>query len=152
MSAISALVMAACLLTAQAAASQPAAADKDHAAIAALIEEVESSNNAGDVDRWVALFAADFVYMAPGSPAVTSRDALVDVARTGFRNRASIDIRAEEIQVHGDWAFARTAVTGNVSLHGSGKVVPVDVKQIVIYRRNDQGAWRIARLISNSNR
>lgn len=31
----------------------------DEAAIRALIENVESANNAGDVERWVGLFADD---------------------------------------------------------------------------------------------
>ena len=56
-----------------------------------------------------------------------------------------------EIEVCGDWAFARNRVTGTVTLQRSREVVPVDVKQIVIYTRGADGAWRIARMISNSN-
>lgn len=123
----------------------------DRAAIAALIEDVQDANNAGEVERWVGLFATDFVYMAPGAPPVTSREALVEVAKTGFRNRAAVVIKPIEIQAIGDWAFARNAVTGSVTLQESGRVVAIDVKQLVIYRKNEQGTWRIARLISNSN-
>ncbi|HEX6315135.1 MAG TPA: nuclear transport factor 2 family protein [Gemmatimonadaceae bacterium] len=127
-------------------------ASDDSTTIAALIEQVEAANNRGDVEQWVSLFDSDFVYMAPGALPVTTLDALRDVARAGFRNKAAIDIRPLEIVVHGPWAFARTHVTGNVTLHDSGRSVQVDTKQIVIYRQNAQGAWRIARLISNSNR
>jgi uncharacterized protein (TIGR02246 family) len=97
------------------------------------------------------LFARDFVYMANGAPPVTSREALVAVAKTGFRNKTAVEIKPVEIQVVGDWAFARTAVTGSVTLAESGRVVSIDVKQLVIYRKNEQGTWRIARLIGNSN-
>ncbi|HVS02481.1 MAG TPA: nuclear transport factor 2 family protein [Thermoanaerobaculia bacterium] len=121
-------------------------------AIRALIERTERANNAGDVEGWVALFADDAVYMPPGSPPVTTREGLTDVARAGFRHRAAIHIEPLEIEVAGDWAFARSAVTGTVQLHGSGEVVEVDVKQIVIYRRSAGGEWKIARLITNSNR
>jgi uncharacterized protein (TIGR02246 family) len=146
------LVALTCVLSiSPAAAQQRPASHGDESAIAALIKQVESANNAGDVDRWVALFAADFVYMAPGAPPVTTRDGLLDVAKTGFRNQASIQIEPLEVRVFGDWAFARNKVAGTVKLHDSGKVVPVDVKQIVIYSKNEQGLWRIARLISNSN-
>ncbi len=137
--------------TAVSLASGQQTARDDKASIAALIEQNEAANNAGDVDRWVALFAIDFMYMAPGAPPVTTRQGLVEVARTGFRNRASIDIAPIEIRVLGDWAFATTTVTGSVKLHGSGQVVPIDVKQVVIYTKNELGQWRIARLISNSN-
>ena len=124
--------------------------EADQARIAALIERTAAANNAGDVEAWVALFGDDFVYMAPGSPPVTSRDALREVARAGFRHDAAIRIEPAEIEVHGDWAFARSQVTGRVTLAGSGEVVQVDVKQLAIYRRQD-GEWRIARLIMNGN-
>lgn len=123
----------------------------DEAAVRALIEEVEAANNAGDVERWVGLFADGAVYMAPNAPAVTTREGLVEVAEAGFRHDAAIDIEPLEIEVHGDWAFARNAVTGTVTLQDSRDVVTVDVKQIVIYRKGDDGRWRIARLIGNSN-
>lgn len=139
------------LLPASALAQRPSSSGTDSAAIVSLIEEVQAANNAGDVNRWVNLFAEDFVYMAPGAPAVTTRDALVEVARTGFRNKAAVDISPIEIQVHGNWAFARNAVTGSVTLADTQRVVRVDVKQLVIYRKGADGQWRIARFSSNSN-
>lgn len=139
------------LLPASTLAQQPSLVARDSAAISALIEEVQDANNAGDVNRWVNLFAEDFAYMAPGAPAVTTRDALLQVARTGFRNKAAVDIAPIEIQVHGDWAFARNAVTGSVTLADTQRVVHVDVKQLVIYRKGADGRWRIARFSSNSN-
>lgn len=145
------VVVAACTERAQDAEPARIAAH-DQAAIEALIEETAAANNAGDVERWVALFHDDFVYMASGSPAVTTREELSEVARAGFRNDASIDIEPAEIQVFPDWAFARSEVSGRVEVAGTGEVVPVNVKQLVIYRR-DPGTdeWRIARMISNSN-
>lgn len=47
---------------------------------------------------------------------------------------------------------ARNAVSGTVTLAGSGQVVTVDVKQLVVYTRERDGQWRIARLMSNRNR
>jgi uncharacterized protein (TIGR02246 family) len=133
-------------------ASQLPDGKQDEAAIRALIEEVETANNAGDVQRWVGLFAEGAVYMAPGAPAVTTREGLVEVAEAGFRHDASIELEPLEIEVCEDWAFARSTVTGTVTLHQSGDVVPVDIKQIVIYVRESDGQWRVARMISNSNR
>lgn len=143
-----ALGLVAALVVPAWAQDDPAPAEAD---IRALIEEVEAANNAGDVERWVGLFAEDAVYMPPNAPAVTTRDGLVEAAQAGFRHDAAIDIEPVEIEVHGDWAFARTAVTGTVTLQESRDVVPIDVKQIVIYRKGDDGRWKIARLIGNSN-
>jgi uncharacterized protein (TIGR02246 family) len=137
---------------AQSAAAQAARTwDHDQQKIADLIERVEAANNAGDVEGWVSFFSDDAVYMPPGVPPVTTRAGLIEIAQAGFRHRASIDIEPVEIQVFGTWAFARSRVTGTVKLAGSGETVLVDVKQLVIYRRNDAGNWQIARLINNSN-
>ena len=126
--------------------------DDAQVAIRTLIQRTAKANNAGAVEAWVDLFAPDAVYMAPGAPSVTTREGLLEVARAGFRHHASIDIEPLEIRVFGDWAFARTRVSGSVRLQGTGEVVSVDVKEIVIYRRGEDGDWKIARLISNSNR
>jgi uncharacterized protein (TIGR02246 family) len=123
----------------------------DEAAVRALIEKVEAANNAGDVEGWVGLFAPDFAYMAPGAPTVRTRPELVEVARVGFRNRASIAIDPVEIEICGDWAYVRSHVTGTVKLHGSGETAPVRVKQLEILRRHPDG-WRIARLMMNGDR
>lgn len=133
-------------------AAQRAGASDDAQAIRELIAAVEAANNAGDVEKWVGLFASDFVYMAPNTPAVTARDSLVEVAKAGFRHQASVTIEPVEIRVQGDWGYARNAVSGTVKLHGSGQEVTVDVKQLVVYTRERDGQWRIARLMSNPNR
>lgn len=128
------------------------AEDEETTAIRALIEDTEDANNAGDVERWVTLFDDDAIYMAPGAPAVTTREDLIEVAETGFRNKASIDIEPIEIRVSSDWAFVRTEVSGTVEVAETGEVVPVDVKQLIIYRRDAATKeWRIARMMSNSN-
>lgn len=140
------------LVLTSAAQAQGAGARDDTRPIRELIASVEAANNAGDVEQWVGLFASDFVYMAPNAPAVTSRDSLAEVARTGFRHQAAVRIQPLEIRVIGDWAYARNAVSGTVTLAGSGQVVTVDVKQLAVYARERDGQWRIARLMSNSNR
>lgn len=131
--------------------AQEPSRDDAQVAIRALIQRTENANNARDVEAWVALFADDAIYMAPNAPSVATRAGLIEVARAGFRHHPAIHIEPLEIQVFGDWAFARTRVSGNVTLQRTGEVVPVDVKQIVIYRREADAAWRIARFISNSN-
>lgn len=124
---------------------------EDVRAIRELVAANAQANNAGDVDGWVALFAPDFVYMAPGMPAVTTRAELVEVARAGFRHRANIRIEPLETHVTADSAYTRNAVHGTVTLADSGEVVTIDLKQLVIYTRGSNGRWRIARLMTNAN-
>lgn len=125
--------------------------DRDEAAIRALVKQVERANNAGDVEGWVSLFASDFVYMPPNLASITRREALTDIAKAGFRNQASIRIEPSEIHICGNWAFSRSHVTGTIRLYSSGKVVSIDLRQLVVYSRNKQGLWRISRLMINKD-
>ena len=144
------------LLPSDAAPVTPTAAvdvDADRAAIRELIRRTAEANNDGDVEAWVGGFAPDAVYMPPGSPAVTGTAGIRAMAETGFSG-ATVDITMvpDEIEVHGDWAFARIRVEGSGATEPDGDPFTVDVKEIVVFERQPDGAWKIARLISNRNR
>ena len=88
----------------------------DAAAIHALIERTEAMNNSGDIEGWVALFDTGGVYMPPGQPAVTTAAGLREAARSGFTNwRTNIRIVPTEVVTSGDWAFARSTVSGTAT-------------------------------------
>ena len=127
-------------------------ADADEAAIRDLIARTEAANNAADTLGWVALFEEGAVYMPPRAPAVTTREGLEETAAAGFGPwAADVRISPVEIVIQGDWAFARSDVSGTVTSREDGETSPVDVKQIAIYHRQPDGSWKIARLITNSN-
>ncbi len=124
----------------------------DEAAIRELISQTAATNNAADTLGWVALFEDNAVYMAPGMLEVTGRDDLVDIAAAGFGPyAAAVEITPVEIEILGDWAFARSHVSGSVTPRAGGDPIGVDVKQLVLYHRQPDGTWKIARLIMNSN-
>jgi len=126
--------------------------DADEAAIRDLIRRSELVNNSADTLGWVALFEPGAVYMPPGSPAATTEAELRAMAEAGFGGYQT-DIHTEplEIVILGDWSFARSAVTGIATSRTSGDAFPVDVKQLVVYHRQPDGSWKIARLMNNGN-
>ena len=90
--------------------------------------------------------------MAPGLPEVNTVARLREMAFTGFRGyAAAIAISPVEVVVLGDWAFARSRVSGSVTPRSGGDAIPVDLKELVLYRRQPDGGWKIARFISNPN-
>jgi len=126
---------------------------EDVAKIRELIRKTTEANNLGDVDAWVDLFDDNAVYMANGQPGVTTREGLEETARSGFSyGKTDIVITPDEIEVLGDWAFIRSHVKGTFSPFNDESPFPIDMKQIVLYRRQADGNWKIARLIGNSNR
>jgi uncharacterized protein (TIGR02246 family) len=127
----------------------PAVAERQ---IRALIEQTVQANNAGNVEEWVALFEDGAVYMPAGQPAITTREDLRAIAQAGF-SQATVNatMTADEIVVMGDWAFARLGVTGTATPAEGGDIATFDLKEIALYHRQDDGTWKIARLILNSN-
>lgn len=124
----------------------------DEAAIRELIVQTATANNTADTLGWLELFEEGAVYMPSGMPAVTTRAGLEQAAAAGFGPYAAdILITPVEIVISGDWAFARSNVTGTVTSRTDGQVIPVEVKQLVIYHRQPDGDWKIARLMSNAN-
>ena len=59
--------------------------------------------------------------------------------------------RVQHCRQVGDWAFARSQMTGTVTSRTDGDIIPVDVKQLIIYHRQLDGRWKIARHINNGN-
>jgi ketosteroid isomerase-like protein len=72
----------------------------------------------------------DFATFAPGT------------AERFAKPPASMEINSEEVVVTGDWAFSRGNFTVNNALEG---------KFLTIFRRQDDGSWRIYRDAFNFN-
>lgn len=121
-------------------------------AIRGIIARTEAMNNEGDIEGWTALFEDGAVYMPSGQPAITTRNGLRETARAGFTSwRSQIRITPDEVVASGDWAFARSRVTGTATPIVGGDPISVDLKEIVVYHRQADGSWKIARLIGNNN-
>jgi uncharacterized protein (TIGR02246 family) len=125
----------------------------DVEAIQNLLKEATAAHHAGDAERWAAVFASDAVGMPQGDTAISGREALLARRRADFEKYVSTaTIEPLEIEVAGDWGFARTAVSGAFTPKDGGPPIQLDEKEIVIFRRQPDGSWKVARLIGNSNR
>ena len=131
--------------------------EADKAAIRALIGRAVEINRTGDAAAWAALFADGGVYMPPNGPEVTTPTGLQEFAQLYLgRFQSQVAITPVEVEVFGDWGFARTSVKGTIQAKVGGDPVPdplaVDGKEIGVYRRQQDGGWKLWRLIGNSNR
>ncbi len=122
------------------------------AAINDIWKEYSASLNAGDIDRWVALWTEDGVQMPPDESAVVGKD------RIRARNQAVADrfkfdigITNEEVHTAGDWAFSRGTYKATLTPKAGGKQIPIDGKYMTILARQGDGSWKIHRDIFNSN-
>lgn len=115
-----------------------------------LVERATEMNNSGDIEGYMGLFDEGFVYMAPGRPAVTDREELLQYVTAAFTQfDADFEVKPEEIVVTGDYAIVRTTITGTAVHRESGQSGPVRMKEMLICTRHPEGGWRISRLIGN---
>jgi ketosteroid isomerase-like protein len=63
----------------------------------------------------------------------------------------AVSIEADETIVSGDWAFTRGVFGATFQSKAGGPAVPQANKYILIWRRQADGSWRIARDIWNGS-
>jgi ketosteroid isomerase-like protein len=118
-----------------------------------LQKQVDAAIISGDTERYVGLIADDAVLMPPNAPPVIGKDAIRSWNREmskqfQIQKYASVD---DEVIVAGEWAFRRATIDWTLAPTGSGKPIRDSGKYIIIYRRQANGTWRVARDIWNSN-
>jgi uncharacterized protein (TIGR02246 family) len=122
------------------------------AAVNQVWKEYSASLNAGDMDRWVALWTEDGVQMPPDEPAVVGKESIrARNRRVADQFAFDIGITNVEVRTAGDWAFARGTYRASLTPKQGGKPIPIDGKYMTILARQADGSWKIHRDIFNSN-
>lgn len=116
-----------------------------------LIKTYEAALNANDLEKILALYGSDPVFMPQHAPALVGRDAV----RAGYRqvfDTIKLDIRFDvhELEEAGDWAWARTSSAGRTRILAAGVEVTEGNNELFIFRR-EGGEWRIHRYLFATN-
>lgn len=115
-----------------------------------LQREMDAASIAGDAERLAAIYAEDVILMPPGIPAIEGVDAVLEYFAAGRRPvEGQTDLL--EVVVDGDLAWARGQYVATVMLP-SGEAVTDSGKMLEVFRRGDDGQWRLWRDIWNSDR
>ena len=116
-----------------------------------LLKTYESALNANDVEKILALYGSEPVFMPQHAPALIGRNAV----RAGYEQvfaTIKLDIRFEvhDIEETGNWAWARTSSAGRTRILAAGVEVTEGNNELFIFRR--EGAeWRIHRYLFATN-
>lgn len=125
---------------------------KDMDAIKQLAEDWRSGWLAGDADALLSLYADDPVLMPSGQPAVFGKDAIRPLYESVFRDYAiTSQTRLRDIEVSGDLGYFWCSYSLTATPKAGGEALEEDGKSVFIVRREHGGAWKIARLIDNSD-
>ena len=126
---------------------------KDIHAIKQLADDWRSGWLAGDAEALLNLYADKPVLMPQGQPPVVGKDAIRSLYEAVLREVA---IKSEgalmEVEAVGDWGYFWSTYKLTATPKAGGAPLESEGKSVFIVRRQQGGAWKIARLIDNSSR
>lgn len=124
----------------------------DRADATGLVRGYERELNAGNTAAIVALYTADGVFMPSGAPTATGSTELQRAYAAVFSAiKLNVVFTIDELEIHGDIAFARTTSRGRVTMLANGQTQAEENRELFILRRQDH-RWLIARYLFNQPR
>ncbi|MCA9275919.1 MAG: nuclear transport factor 2 family protein [Phycisphaerales bacterium] len=119
-----------------------------HQAHDAYVEAINSNN----LENFLGMITDDIVFMAPNAPIMVGKDTVREWA-AGYLDAYTVHWDKTELEfvVNGDWAFEQYAYEENDTPKNGGPNLRDTGKGLIIYRRCDDGIWRVARDAWNSD-
>jgi uncharacterized protein (TIGR02246 family) len=119
--------------------------------IESILKTYETALNANDTNVILDLYGAEPVFMPQHAPALVGRDAV----RAGYGNvfatvKLNIRFTIHEVEVTGDWAWARTSSAGRTRILANGAEVEEGNNELFIFRK-ESGVWKIHRYLFSTN-
>jgi uncharacterized protein (TIGR02246 family) len=125
-----------------------ALSSSDIAAIRAAEVALAGAFEAPDPTAWVDFYTDDAIFVGPGMPAIEGRSALADAARE--LTIPSMEIVADSTLGAGD--FAATLGRASWVTGPKGSEAPRQRRRfLMVWRREPDGRWRIARELLNED-
>lgn len=120
------------------------------------IEEMSAARadafNRGDAAAIAIYFTEDGILMAPGSPALTGREAVEGYYQQIFDQYVTeLDSYYEEVKVSGDFAFGRGIAEVTLTPRNGGERIVSTSKYVNLLRRQEDGSWLTTHDIWNEN-
>ena len=137
-----AMVCGACNARSQAAATAAGDDPAAHQAHEAYVTAINSNN----LDTLLGVLTEDVVFLAPQEPAMVGKTAVrpwLEGYVKAFKTHW--DKPVQEFIVNGEWAFERYSYKSSDTPAGGGAVVEDTGWGLVIYHRDADGKWRVAR-------
>ena len=134
-----ALLVADCQLAADA----PSNAE-DKAAIKAVFDKHSAALGAGDAAAFTALFSDKAVMMPPDRGALNGKESIRYGLRRAFELfAAKISGESAELEIAGDWAYAKRTCSMTVTAKTGGEQMDLMANWLDILKRQPDGSWKI---------
>ena len=117
-------------------------------AIRAAEEDLAAAFESADATAWVDFYTDDAIFVGPGVPAIEGRSALLEVA--SHVTISSMEIVADST-IGGDEFAATLGRASWVNGPNASGGVRVRRRFLMVWRREQDGRWRIARELLNDD-
>jgi uncharacterized protein (TIGR02246 family) len=105
--------------------------------------------NESSTSKVLELYTANGVFMPSGAPtAVGTAQVKASYEYVFSQIQLSIEFEIDEIEVVGDYAFARTTSKGSALIHATGETVSEKNRELFVLK-NENGNWKIDRYMFN---
>jgi uncharacterized protein (TIGR02246 family) len=119
------------------------------AAIQKLLYSYQNVLDSSNVKAVSVLYTTDAELLPQGDKTATGTKQISDSYSQLFKAiQLTIKFGIEDIEVRGDFAFARTHSQGTILVHASGKILPEDNRELFIFRQ-ENGQWKIYKYMFN---
>ena len=116
-------------------------------AVAGVLAKYQDALNASDTEAVMPLYAEDGVFMPPYSQSAIGA-ATVRKAYDAVFKAITLSVKfnvAETVEMSPDWVFARTNSAGTTTDHATGAISAEGNQELFLFKKSQDGAWKIAR-------
>jgi len=119
----------------------------DESGVRSTLDAYNAALNGGKTSAVLPLYTADGVFMPPYSESAIGKDAVKAAYDKVFEElKFSVKFKiAELVQMAPTWAYVRTNSAGTTDHHSTGKTTAEANQELFIFKKGDDGKWRIAR-------
>jgi uncharacterized protein (TIGR02246 family) len=120
---------------------------QNEAAIRSVLASYNDALNGGKTAAVLPLYTDDGVFMPPYSQSAVGKEAVrkaYDAVFAELKFHVQFNI-AELVMVAPTWAYVRTNSAGTTDHHSTGRATAEANQELFIFRKGDDGKWRIAR-------
>lgn len=126
--------------------------ENEKTAIETLLFSYRDALNASSTDKVLPLYTANGVFMPSNAPTAIGQDQVKAAYDYVFKNiQLTIEFFIDDIEVHDNFAFARTTSKGTTLIHATGQTVPEENRELFVLLK-DNGVWKIAQYMFNKTK
>jgi ketosteroid isomerase-like protein len=126
--------------------------EKEISAIKKTLFSYRDALNESSVDKVMPLYTTNGVFMPSGAPTAIGQEQVKGAYQFVFSNiQLNIEFYIDEIEVIGDYAFARTTSKGTTLIHATGETVPEENRELFMLKK-ENGTWKIDRYMFNKSK